>query len=129
MAETFVYASYYPDNSAAEMTATYDPGDDNAVSEAHVDNGWPADGSFVVLQQYSLSDPARPEEWDDPEGTGVVVHGPVAAPQGVVTDEDLAALGLRFATSLSPYYGDEYLTSTGAGTVPAGGEIQLALLV
>jgi hypothetical protein len=126
VAETFAYTSYYPDTSAADITATYDPENDNAVSEAHIDNGWPADGQFAVLQQFSATDPARPEEWDD---NGVVVYGPITAPAGVVTDEDLSGLGLRFATELSAYYGDEYLTATGGGAIVlAGGEIQLALL-
>lgn len=128
MAETFTYTSYYEDNAPCGIVAIYDPENDNAVGSANVDNGWPVPGGMVVLQQFSASDPARPEEWDDPNGTGVVVHGPIPAAEGVITPVDLTALGLRFATDLSPYYGDEYLTATGDGTVPAGGEIQLALI-
>lgn len=125
MAETFTYQANYPDAPSSELTATYDPEADNAVSEAHVDNKWPVDGGFVLIQQFSATDPARPDGWDE---NGVIVFGPESAPAGVVTDIDLTALGIRYATELSPYYGDEYLTVTGDGTLlPAGGEVQLAL--
>lgn len=126
MALTFTYYANYPDAPSSELTATYDPENGNQVSTVHVLNNWPVSGGFVVIRQFSLSDPARPADWDDPGGTGMVVHGPLMAPAGQSTDFDVAALGLVYAVD-SPYYGDEYLTASGEGSLPAGGEIQLSL--
>lgn len=126
MALTFTYFANHSSGSQAELNATYDPSNDNLVSTVHVDNKWPTDGGFVLIRQYGATDPDRPVDWEDPTGLGVVVYGPLNAPTDALTDFDVSALGLVFAFD-SPYYGDEYLTATGEGSLPAGGEIQLQL--
>ena len=126
MALTFTYFSNNVGGVASELNATYDPDNGNQVSTVHVHNLWPTDGEFVLIRQYGATDPERPTDWEDPTGLGVVVHGPVPAQADTQTDIDVSALGLVFAFN-SPYYGDEYLTASGAGSLTAGGEIQLQL--
>ncbi|OLT13027.1 hypothetical protein BJF79_03765 [Actinomadura sp. CNU-125] len=126
MALTFTYYSHNSDIIASELNATYDPSNGNAVSTVHVDNNWPTDGGFILIRQFSVTDPERPADWEDPTGLGNVVYGPLTAAADALTDFDVSALGLVFAFD-SPYYGDEYLTASGEGSLLAGGEIQLQL--
>jgi hypothetical protein len=124
----FTYVSTYTDPDtglSATVSAFYDAttGD---VEYVRIQNDRDLDLNLHVLQQFSQADPARPANWNDPDGTGVVRFGPVRANRGTVTQATVGALHLKYAFG-SPYYGDEYLTSTGQGPLDAGGEVQLVL--
>lgn len=97
------------------------------ISFAHVINPYNVSGmELSIRRQYSLTDPARPVDWNDEDGDGQIVWGPVAIPANSEDDIDISAAGLKFGFD-SPYYGDEYLAATGDGSVSPGGEIQAVL--
>ena len=94
------------------------------VTSAHVVNTWPVPVKFTVRKQFSLRDPARPNDWNDHDGDGQVVWGPVTVPANTEQDVDLSETGIIFKYD-SPYYGDEYLGCDGGSAIEAGGEIQM----
>lgn len=91
------------------------------VATFHAVNPTTTPFRMELRQQYSVRDPERPGDWDDPDGDGVIVWTSATIPAGWEGDVAFPA-GLAFALD-SPYYGDEYLTGLAGGDLPTGGEL------
>jgi hypothetical protein len=102
----------YPNPATGEVTA------------GRALNCWTSDVEFVVVHQYDESDPSKPIDYTEP----VTIATTGLIETGEYSELDLSEFGIIVASESSAFYGDEYLTCSGTGSRPAGGEVAFDML-